>query len=275
MKADCHNHSIFSPDGAQTIEQAAERAAELGFGYIAFTEHMDLGFPNESRPADELIFDYKIDKRYFEAINAARVRLGNKIHICGGVEVGFTPKDVNEICEKLAEYPFEYIINSVHICHGLDCYWKSYWEGYDRKRAYGEYLRCVRDSLDAPYRYDAVGHLGYIGRPSPFEKKTLLYEDFPALIDDILKTIISKDKILEANSSTGKCAPEGTVSLPDMSIFERYYELGGRKVNFGSDSHRTEKTGYNYERVAENLRRIGFTHWTVKINGKEIKEAID
>ena len=275
MRADCHNHSVFSPDGAQTIEQAALRASELGFGYIAFTEHMDLGFPNEARPADELIFDYKVDGRYFDAVNAARRNIGDKIYICGGVEVGFTPKDVREISEKLGEHPFGYIINSVHICHGLDCYWKSYWEGYDRKRAYGEYLRCVRDSLDAPYPYDAVGHLGYIGRPSPFDKKTLVYEDFPDLIDDILKTIIKKDKILEANSSTGRCAAEGTLSLPDISIFKRYYELGGHKVNFGSDSHRTERTGHNYDAVAGALREIGFTHWTIKRDGKETKEVID
>lgn len=274
MKIDCHNHTLFSPDGSQTIEQAVRRAAELGFGYIAFTEHMDLGFPNAARPADELIFDYKVDGRYFDAINAARAEF-NDIYICGGIEVGFTPDDVREITDKLTEHPFGYIVNSVHICHGLDCYWKSYWEGYDRKRAYGEYLRCVRDSLDAPYPYDAVGHLGYIGRPSPFDKKTLIYEDFPDLLDDILKTIIKKGKILEANSSVGGCASEGTLSLPDMSILTRYYRLGGRKINFGSDAHRTEKIGYNYDVVAKKLREIGFTHWTVMRDGKESTEIID
>ena len=146
--------------------------------------------------------------------------------------------------------------------------------GYDRRQAYLEYLRCVRESLDAPYRWDAVGHLGYIGRPSPFERKTLVYSDFPEELDDILTVIIRKGKILEANSSVGGCAAEGTLCLPDISIFRRYYELGGRKINFGSDSHRSERTGYNYDIVTDALKNIGFDKWTLVKNGKEFTEDI-
>lgn len=133
----------------------------------------------------------------------------------------------------------------------------------------------MRESLDAPYRWDAVGHLGYIGRPSPFERKTLVYSDFPNEIDDILRTIIKKGKILEANSSVGGCAAEGTLCLPDISIFERYYELGGRKINFGSDSHRSDRTGYNYDAVSAALKKVGFDRWTIFAYGKEITEKID
>ena len=274
MKADCHNHSLFSPDSTRPIEEGVRAAAAKGFSYIAYTEHMDLGFPNDSRPADEPVFDYLVTDEYFERVRRINEEM-NGIEVCAGIEVGYTPEDVAEITDKLAAHPFGYVINSVHICHGLDCYWKEYWNGYDRRGAYLEYLRCVRESLDAPYRWDAVGHLGYIGRPSPFERKTLLYADFPDEIDDILRTIIKKGKILEANSSVGGCAAEGTICLPDIGIFERYYALGGRKVNFGSDSHRSDRTGYNYETVAAALKKIGFGKWTILSGGRETTEDID
>lgn len=273
MKVDCHNHSLFSPDSSRSPEEGARVAAENGFGYIAFTEHMDLGFPNEARPDGELIFDYRVNREYFERIEG--INAEKKIVAVAGIEAGFTPSDVQETADKLAAFPFGYVINSVHICHGLDCYWKNYWKGYDRRGAYLEYLHCVRESLDAPYRWDAVGHLGYIGRPSPFERKTLVYSDFPNEIDDILRTIIKKGKILEANSSVGGCAAEGTLCLPDISIFERYYELGGRKINFGSDSHRSDRTGYNYDAVSAALKKVGFDRWTIFAYGKEITEKID
>lgn len=274
MKIDCHNHSLFSPDSSRTPEEGAEKAREDGIKYLAFTEHMDLGFPNDARPEGEFVFNYMITGEYFERVRRINAAFPD-FEVCAGVEVGYTPEDVGEICDKLGALPFGYIVNSVHICHGLDCYWKKFWDGYSREKAYREYIDCVRESLDAPYRYDAVGHLGYIGRPSPFERKTLLYSDFPEELDDILHTVIAKGKILEANSSVGGCAAEGTLCLPDISIFARYYELGGRKVNFGSDSHRSERTGYNYPSVAAALKKIGFTHWTVVRGGKEYKEVID
>lgn len=273
MKIDCHNHSLFSPDSTRPPEEGAAEAAKLGIKYLAYTEHMDLGFPNDKRPEGEFIFNYLITGEYFRRINALEsCALG--VEVCAGVEVGFTPEDVPEITEKLAQYPFGYVINSVHVCHGLDCYWKKYWEGYSRDSAYREYLSCVRESLDAPYKWDAVGHLGYISRPSPFERKTMRYSDFPDELDDILRTIIRKDKILEANSSVGSCAAEGTICLPDISIFERYYELGGRKINFGSDSHRSGRTGYNYDTVAAALKNIGFDKWTIVKHGTEFTEDI-
>lgn len=273
MKADCHNHSLFSPDSSRPPEEGAEAAAKAGFGYIAYTEHMDLGFPNDARPEGEFIFNYLITDEYFRRIENAN-RAFPAIEVVAGVEVGYTPEDVPDIAKKLGDHPFGYVINSVHVCHGLDCYWKKYWQGYTREQAYREYLACVRESLDAPYRWDAVGHLGYIGRPSPFERKTLVYSDFPEELDDILLTVIRKGKILEANSSVGGCAVEGTICLPDISIMKRYYELGGRKVNFGSDSHRTERTGYNYGIVAAALKEIGFDKWTLISRGKEITEDI-
>ena len=101
-----------------------------------------------------------------------------------------------------------------------------------------------------------------------------MYSDFPEELDDILTVIIRKGKILEANSSVGGCAAEGTLCLPDISIFRRYYELGGRKINFGSDSHRSERTGYNYDIVTDALKNIGFDKWTLVKNGKEFTEDI-
>ena len=73
----------------------------------------------------------------------------------------------------------------------------------------------------------------------------------------------------------GGCAAEGTLCLPDISIFERYYELGGRKINFGSDSHRSDHTGYNYDAVSAALKKVGFDRWTIFACGKEITEKID
>ena len=93
-------------------------------------------------------------------------------------------------------------------------------------------------------------------------------EEFGEQIDDILKTIIRKDKILEINSSN-KQLPNRT--LPADYIVERYYQLGGRKVSFGSDSHFPERILDKWDEVVAMLKRIGFTHLTVPCRGEHIK----
>ena len=59
------------------------------------------------------------------------------------------------------------------------------------RRAYEDYLACVRASLDAPYPYDIVGHIGYVSRNAPYENKKLRYDDYVAQLNDILETVIA------------------------------------------------------------------------------------
>lgn len=275
MKIDCHNHADFSPDAAQPLSELARTAAERGVGYLAVTEHLDLGFPNAERPPDEPIFDYRVTDAYFDEIAALRERYAGRMEIVAGIEAGYTAESADATAAEVAKRPFGYVINSVHICHGLDCYWKKYFDGYTQRSAYEEYLRCVRASLDAPYRYDAIGHLGYIARPAPYAEKRLLYADYADLLDDLLSEMIRREKILELNSSVGASGGCGALCLPDVSILQRYYELGGRLINFGSDSHRPAQFAHNYEAVAEAAKSLGFKEWTIVRSGKFAQVRID
>lgn len=268
MKIDCHNHAIYSPDASQSLAELAAAAAANGVGYLAVTEHMDLGFPNDKRPKDEPLFDYRVNRGYFDEIAELAEKYAGAMYIVAGIEAGYTEDSTAATESELAKYPFGYIINSVHICHGLDCYWAGYYDGYTQQRAYDEYLDCVRESLDAPYPFHAIGHLGYIARPAPYTDKRLLYADHADKLDDILRVMIARDKILELNSAVGSSAANGALCLPDVGIVKRYYELGGRLINFGSDSHRTAQFNHNYEAVAEAAKRIGFKEWTVVRGGK-------
>ena len=90
-------------------------------------------------------------------------------------------------------------------------------------------------------------------------------------IDDILKTIIAKDKILEVNSST-KQLPQ--LCMPDVNILQRYYDLGGRKVSFGSDAHFTSRILEKRKEIVEALKQMGFTYITVPFKGEHIKVEI-
>lgn len=267
MKIDTHNHTYYSPDGVQSPGELVAAAINNGVGFLCVTEHLDNGYPRY----DGESFDCLVTKKYFEEFNALREKHKEQLELLIGVEAGWTEENENDNVLDLCKFPYEYVINSVHIVDGDDVYRPEYLKKHGKRKGYEAYLDAVFASLFAAYDYDAVGHLGYVARYADYGDNRLLYKDFAPQLDDILSVIIEKGKILEINSSVGK---SGSLAMPDISILERFYALGGRNIAFGSDSHYTSRFLAGYDAIAAELLRIGFGDWTIKREGEYIKVKI-
>ena len=101
MKIDCHDHTCYSPDSERTPREAVEEAVGLGIGVLAFTEHMDLGFPNDKRPEGELIFDYRVTRKYFEDIEALREEFRGKM------DFGHPDNDIYQRVQYMKYFPHD------------------------------------------------------------------------------------------------------------------------------------------------------------------------
>ena len=268
---DIHTHSAFSPDGISPLAEMVQTAHEKGLKYFGVSEHFDYDYAACGLPLYGEHPALTDGAEYFSAARALKKQYAAKgLRLLVGGEYGFSPDGA--CCERYLALTAlknpDFIINSVHTVDGADCYDEAYFAGKSREKAYGRYLQRVRESLDAPYPYDIVAHIGYVGRKAPYERKMLRYEDFPALFDDILKTIIQKGKILEVNSSAKGL---GVPFLPDTNVLARYRELGGWRLSFGSDAHDTGRIAEGRERAAEELKKLGFAALTVP-DGGEYKE---
>lgn len=261
---DLHTHSTFSHDGVSPLSDMVAAAGRLRLSHYGISEHFDydcglLNIPVEGKPVRQ------IDAPAYFA--HARALQKENPFLLVGCELGFAPDP--RVCaayaDMLARFCPDYAINSVHTCDGSDCYFEEYFTGKSKAYAYERYLNRVRESLDAPYRYDIVAHIGYVCRNAPYPDKTLRYGDFPALYDDILKTIIAKDKILEVNASV-----RDELFLPAQDVLARYFALGGRAISFASDAHQAKSLCRKYEQTVLALSALGFTHWTVPVRGERV-----
>ena len=50
---------------------------------------------------------------------------------------------------------------------------------------------------------------------------------------------------------------------PHEDILKRYLELGGEIITVGSDAHDTGYLGYEFSKVCELLKNMGFQYYTI------------
>lgn len=274
---DLHTHTAFSPDGRGTMEEMLSVAHALGVGYYGLSEHFNFDMVVNHIPLEGTKPQTPV-AAYFQRARELQKEYEGKMHVLVGGEFGYTdnPEAQKMYQELVDKYHPDYVIQSVHnLAEGDYAYGHGYTDSNgkvrDKQEVYEEYLGLVRRSLDVSHPYDILGHVSYCTRYAPYEDRRMLWKDFSASLDDILRTVIAKDKILEVNSSN-KQGP--ALTLPDNDILERYFELGGRKISFGSDAHFPSRIMEHRERVMDVLRSIGFEYVSVPCCGKVLKIEI-
>lgn len=263
---DIHTHTKFSADGRSTIDEMIGKALELGLSWYGIAEHFNYDYDRLHLVIDGQAVPPIDERAYFTRARELQRELQGKIRLLVGAEFGYDNANstLQRYIETEQEYSPDFVVNSVHTCLGMDCYFPHYCSGKSKEYAYNAYLYRVLESLDAPYRYDIVAHIGYCSRNATYPDAKLRYEDFSDVLDEILKRIIARGKILEVNSSA-KTA--GSPFIPDTDILERYFQLGGRMVSFASDAHDTSRVADRRDVVVAALKKIGFTYLTVPDKG--------
>jgi histidinol-phosphatase (PHP family) len=227
IKKDCHIHTNYSPDAdpKATFEAYIVRAQEMGLEELVFTDHVDV---DAVHPLFHEMINYEVYIKDFK-----RVQNSSPIPIKLGVEIGYQAHVKEDIKRFLQRYPFDYIILSIHYLEGKDLYTQEFFQGKTQKEAYQIYFETCLDAVRSIDTFDVFGHLDYIPRYAPYDDYE--YEDYKDIIDAILRTIIEKEKGIEVNTSG--FVTEGR-TYPKQEVIDRYIELGGTTINWGSDAHR-------------------------------------
>lgn len=250
MLIDLHIHSSFSFDSKEGIENYCASATAVRVPVIGFSEHYDYDAVVDGA-TDVTVADLAAYTRRVRELKA----LIKSPEILCGVEFGYRDFAVPHYRELVEKYDFDYAINSLHTLAGRgDCFHDEFFKS-GIEQSYKEYLYGVLESVNAQYDFQIIGHLGYVAR---YRKNVpIKYSDFSDIIDEILTAAIKRDKCLEINCSVGT---SGNLFLPDTDIIERYLQLGGKLLSYGSDAHSVDK----YMQRSSNL--------TEYLNSKGIKE---
>ena len=222
---------------------AINKAASLNLG-VVFTEHFDYGVTANGK---EFTFEPSAYMREYKNLRGEKVRLG--------VEVGLrkSARAVNE--NFIARADFDLIIGSIHLVDDLDIYYPEFYADKDKATAYKKYFQQMAAEA-AVADYDVLGHIDYICRAAPYDNPEIDYATFAAEIDEVLKIVVDRAKVLELNTRRFDSARAVAELIP---VYKKYRELGGQFVTIGSDAHRVSAVGNHFKRALDFIHELNLT----------------
>lgn len=275
---DIHTHSAFSHDSETDLKIMLSSALKKGVCFYGVAEHFDYDVLYGKTERELCIID---EENYFHTARHLQEDYAGVMNVLVGAEFGYTENENAHTMYKatVEKYAPDFIVNSIHTDNGIDYFFGEPYYTYvngervarPKKQAYERYLELIRRSLDAPYPYDIVAHIGYVTRYAPYADKRMPYGEYAEKIDEILLAIIQKNKILEINGKNFNSGKYVSATLPDFDIVERYFALGGRNISYASDAHAPNQIIEGRKEIVARLKAIGFTHFTVPCRGEYIK----
>ena len=239
-----------------------EEAIAQGRQYFYITDHHDFDYPVMD---DGVTFLLK-QEPYIARMEELREKYRDKIQIRIGVELGLMAS-IKEKTEAYANrYPYDFIIGSSHLVHGVDPYYPSYYEGKTSYQAYEQYFLSILENVKVYDTYHVYGHLDYIMRYVPNQTKPYDPMEYYDIFKEILTHIVDKGKGIEVN--TGSLYKGFESPHPHELILKLYRQLGGEIITIGSDAHKPQHLGYGFDQAEALLKQCGFDYYTLFAEGK-------
>jgi histidinol-phosphatase (PHP family) len=242
---DYHLHTKASPDGAGDLEDFIKEAVRKGIDEIGFSEHLF------DRPAHPMGFLDKYVSDFLE------IKKNSAIPIRLGAEIDFFPEEIDMVKELLGEYPFDYVIGSVHYLDNWPIDSRSQMQAYFRRdilQVYKDYFEAVR-KLCRTRLFDTLGHADIV-KIFGFKPD----RDITSILKETTEAIASSGMCVEINTAglIRKCAE----IYPSRQLLQMLKDRNV-PITLGSDAHRPQDVGRSFDKAFELSKQVGFTHFCI------------
>lgn len=254
---DYHTHNERCGHAVGTIEQYIIHAIQEGFQEIGISDHFPLFHIPEERKLPQITMEKHQLHGYVEEVLKLQAAYKEQIHVKLGIEADYVPGWEEYLERELAQYPFDYVLGSVHFIgewDHSDSRQVNQWQGRDIEQTYRDYYALIEQAAQSKL-FDSLAHLDVIKRYN-FLPDT----DMTEIIFKALQAIKDADVCVEVNTS-GEFMPVKEI-FPSNEILQSCRQLE-IPLTVGSDSHDPKRVGTNIKRIYRELLEMGFQ----EING--------
>ncbi len=243
-----HNHTRWS-DGAPTLAGQIQAARAAGLVELGISDHYVLtppGIACEWSMDPDLLGDYVLEIRQAALeTGALTLRLG--------LEADYFPETIEELRERLAPYPWDFVIGSVHYVDGFPIDsraedWASLTEA-ERDQVWRRYWELIGE-LAASGVFDFVGHLDL---PKKFGYRPTV--DLSAAAAAALDAVAAGNMAVEINTA-GWSLPAGE-AYPSLDLL-RAARRRNIPLLINADAHFPETLTRHFDRARALAREAGY-----------------
>lgn len=250
MLVDYHNHTQYCHHAVGLPLEYVTQARRLGLSEFGFSEHSPwmVGIPEH--PLSPSLVDWDT---YITEVSELQARIhsnGSSFRLRLGVEIDYTPEYVEPAREFLENYPFDYVIGSVHsvVLEAEELGPGPMTPSRDLRRYYELYFSQLRMLIESGM-VDIIGHLDLPKRDGQIPPAGYL-----DLVEDLLGSIVESGVVIEINTS-GRDKPIGEF-FPAPEIV-RMLVKAGVPMTLGSDAHSPRDIGRYFPEAVALLRECG------------------
>jgi len=264
--ADYHVHPGYSMDAEPcSIEQYCQRAVELGLQEICFTTHFEcdprrkhidwlVRLNGRYHPMDRWSW---IDHYLHDIERAKGIFKSAGLKVKAGLEVGYDVGLEAVIEELVTNYPWDFILGSVHclnhiaISSGRES--PFYFRGRTAKQVCLDYYKILQEAVSTGF-FDCVGHLDIYRRHGLDYLGEEINQAELEHAERIFKQISRQGMGLEINTSGRR---KGQDFFPSGRLLKLAKECGITIFTMGSDAHRISELGQGLVQATELLHTHG------------------
>lgn len=254
-KFDFHTHHYRCGHAMGSIQDYVEAAINQGLDMIGISDHSPYFNSIEDHLHPRITMAKSEFNAYVKEVLRIKEAYKDRIEVLLGVESDFFPGKMENYQKQYRQYPFDYVIGSIHFVDGITIFKKDRWDGLTQKQKV-ETKEKYYEHIQLSAKSGLFQILGHIDAMKGF------YPEFAFIktdiVSDTLKIIAQHDLTIEINTS-GKTKDCGGW-YPADDILEKALHYGV-DVTFGSDAHVPERVGDDFDLVKQRLKEIGFKKW--------------
>lgn len=262
MIADYHVHTPYCGHAEGKIIQYIEHAIKAGISEIGFSDHLGryyLGRSQRKRYWDWGMKERNV-ARYVSEILDLREAFDGSITIRVGLEIDFIEGAEHLVERIVSQYPFDYLLGSVHCLPGIGWRHITQYVKEDPKRLFSQYF-CAAKAAAVSGLFQALAHLDFIWRYIELPEAPMsVLNDY---ITDVAAAANNHDTSIEINANGylwSRQRPDSSFDPFDMmlDIIKTHHV----KITLGSDAHTPSLVGKAFPEIVALLKKKGIHSFT-------------
>lgn len=256
---DFHVHTDASFDCETPVDAVCQSAIAAGLSGLCITDHVEM--------VDDEAHIRAAAEASLKNCRRAQEQYGHRMQVFTGIELGEPLYNLPLCNDIVSKGQYDFVLVSIHrLGEEPDYYFQDFappsgisqadWIQRELARYFDEVLRTVQWG-----KFHALAHLTYPFRYLPADYR-YDYRFWQDQIDAILSEMARRGLALEINTA-GLRTPMG-LTQPDWPIIQRFRELGGEYVTFGSDAHLPQQVGAGLEEAARLARQAGLRPYPIQ-----------